>query len=53
MSKKIKNLVEQFAALARECHRTGDVVRRNQAEESIREVASRSYAAKVIAALYR
>jgi hypothetical protein len=49
---KAAELVEQLAAQAREYHRTGDVVRRNQCEESIREVAPRRLAEKVIAGLY-
>ena len=47
-TKKI-DVVNQLAAQARDYHRRGDVVLRNQTLESIRVAApSRAYAAKVI-----
>lgn len=55
MTKKEKRveLIEKFAAQAREYHRTHDVVLRREAEERIREAApTRAYAEKVIRNLY-
>ncbi len=49
---KMQDIIRQFIAVAREAHRTGDVVRRRQAEENIREVAPRAYAEKVIREMY-
>ena len=49
---KRREMVEQFASLAREYHRTGNVTLRAQAEESIRELLPRAMAAKVIRDLY-
>lgn len=53
-SKTASEKVQPYVALAREYHRTGDVVLRRQAEENIREVApTLAYAEKVIAEMYR
>jgi hypothetical protein len=47
------DLIRRFSEHAREFNRRGDVVRRNQAEESIRELApTRAYADRVISKLY-
>lgn len=51
--RKALDMVKQFAALARECNRRGDVTGRNQAEQSIRETAPNlRYAENVIGKLY-
>ncbi len=44
--------VAELAKLAREYHRTGNVTLRDQVEETIREIAPRAYAAKVISEMY-
>ncbi len=45
--------IADLCRMAREYHRTGDTVRRNQTEETIRELSpTRAYAAKIIAELY-
>lgn len=49
---KRADLINQFSTNARDAHRRGDVVARRQAEESIREIASRAEAKKIIAGLY-
>ncbi len=46
-------LIAQFSTLAREYHRTGDVVLRRQAERSIMETApTLACGRKIIAGLY-
>lgn len=50
---KMREIVSNYVALAREAHRTGDVVIRRQCEENIRVVAPRDYAEKVIAEMYQ
>lgn len=51
-SSKTAELLAQFSRQARDAHRRGDVVIRAQAEESIREVASRATAKTILAKLY-